>query len=342
MVKVNKISHFLPQFPIFYHFVNNFLSISTRKPLYTIDIVMLLGDYLKFLIGGYSQRLLPLKKIIDISEMENKDKPLQIDLDQITRKKSGKRSVPKFVVSILKRIVHQDFINGFLRRHHGKEGLDWSKAFLNEFNIQIDVHGEENIPSDGRFIFAANHPMGGTESHAFMKVVGDHFPNIKFPVNDLLMELTMMHDIFVPVNKFGSQSKDNIRKLNETFESDAQILIFPAGLASRKIKGKVQDLEWKKTFITKAIQSKRDIIPVYIKGQNSRFFYNLANLRKFLGIKFNVEMMFLPGEILKQRNATIGLYFGKPIPYQHFDRTKSHKGWAKDVREKLYNMMPIK
>jgi putative hemolysin len=273
-----------------------------------------------------------------MANQDKKTEALQIDLDQILRNKSGKRKVPKFVVSLLKRIVHQDFINGFLRRHHGKEGIEWSKAFLNEFDIKIKTYGEENIPDSGRFIFAANHPMGGTESHVFMKVVHDHFSNIKFPVNDILMELKPMRSLFVPINKFGAQQKQNIQLLNETFESDAQILIFPAGMASRKIKGKIQDLDWKKTFITKAIQTKRDVIPVYIEGRNSNFFYNLANLRKWLGIKFNVEMVFLPGEVLKQRGATICLHFGEPVSYTKFDRSKSHKGWADEIRNQLYSM----
>jgi putative hemolysin len=273
-----------------------------------------------------------------MANQDKKTEALQIDLDQILRNKSGKRKVPKFVVSLLKRIVHQDFINAFLRRHHGKEGIEWSKAFLNEFDIKIKTYGEENIPESGRFIFAANHPMGGTESHVFMKVVHDHFPNIKFPVNDILMELKPMRSLFVPINKFGAQQKQNIQLLNETFESDAQILIFPAGMASRKIKGKIQDLDWKKTFITKAIQTKRDVIPVYIEGRNSNFFYNLANLRKWLGIKFNVEMIFLPGEVLKQRGATICLYFGEPVSYTKFDRSKSHKGWADEIRNQIYSI----
>jgi len=273
-----------------------------------------------------------------MANQENNTEALKIDLDQILRNKSGKRKVPKFVISLLKRIVHQDFINDFLRRHHGKEGIEWSKAFLNEFDIKIKTYGEENIPESGRFIFAANHPMGGTESHVFMKVVYDHFQNIKFPVNDILMELKPMRSLFVPINKFGAQQKQNIQLLNETFESDAQILIFPAGLASRKIKGKIQDLDWKKTFITKAIQTKRDVIPVYIEGKNSNFFYRLANLRKWLGIKFNVEMIFLPGEVLKQRGATICLHFGKPVSYKQFDRSKSHKEWADEIRNQIYSM----
>ncbi|MEA1873913.1 MAG: 1-acyl-sn-glycerol-3-phosphate acyltransferase [Bacteroidota bacterium] len=277
-----------------------------------------------------------------MANQEKQTEALQIDLDIILRKKSGKRKVPRFVVLLLKRIVHQNFINDLLRRHHDKEGVEWSKAFLDEFDIKIKTYGEENIPESGRFIFAANHPMGGTESHVFMKVIKDHFSDIKFPVNDILMELKPMRSLFVPINKFGAQQKQNIQLLNDTFKSDAQILIFPAGLASRKIKGKIQDLDWKKTFITKAIQTKRDVIPVYIKGRNSNFFYNLANLRKWLGIKFNIEMIFLPGEVLKQRGATICLHFGKPVSYKQFDRSKSHKGWADEIRNQLYSMQDKK
>lgn len=263
---------------------------------------------------------------------------LQIDLDKIVRNKSGKRKVPGFVVNILKRIVHQDEINAFLRRHHDKKGLAWSQAFLDEFDIKIKTYGEANIPTEGRFIFAANHPLGGTESHAFMTVVGRHFSKIKVPVNDLLMHLKPMESIFVPLNKFGSQSRDNIQLLNDTFASDAQILMFPAGLASRKIKGEIKDLEWKKTFITKAVQYKRDVIPVYIEGRNSNFFYNLAKLRKLLRIKFNVEMMFLPNELFKQRGLTICIHFGKPISYKKFDASKSPQEWAAFVKNKVYEM----
>ncbi|MFO7879655.1 MAG: 1-acyl-sn-glycerol-3-phosphate acyltransferase [Bacteroidota bacterium] len=265
---------------------------------------------------------------------------LQVDLDRVLRNKAGKRQVPKFVVSLLKWIVREDFINEFLQRHHGKEGLDWSHAFLKEFNIKTKTYGEGNIPENGRFVFAANHPLGGTESHVFMSVVGRHFSHIKFPVNDVLMNIRPMQTIFVPVNKFGGQKKDSIRILNETFASDAQILIFPSGMASRMINGEIQDLEWKKTFITKAIQHKRDVIPVFIEGRNSMFFYRLAKLRKFLGIKFNVEMLFLPREVLKQRGRTICLHFGEPISWEHFDNSRSHKEWAKYVREKVYAMKP--
>lgn len=272
-------------------------------------------------------------------ETKNKtDKTLQIDLDQILRNKSGKRKVPGFVVNLLKKIVHQKEINDFLKRHHDKEGLEWSKAFLDEFEIKTKTTGEENIPKEGRFIFVANHPLGGTESHVFMRVVGSHFDKIKFPVNDLLMNLEPMHEIFLPVNKFGKQSKESIKNLNEAFASDAQILIFPAGLCSRKIKGKIIDLDWKKTFITKAIQHKRDVIPVFIEGKNSNFFYRLAKLRKFLGIKFNIEMLFLPNEVFKQKGRVISLHFGKPISYKKFDKSKTHKEWADYVREKLYNI----
>lgn len=263
---------------------------------------------------------------------------LQIDLDNILRKKSGKRKVPKFIVSILKKIVHQKEDNKFLRKHHGKIGVDWSKAFLKDFNIKIETTGEENIPKDGRFIFAANHPLGGTESHAFIKVISDHFPDIKFPVNDILMEIKPLHSIFIPVNKFGAQKKESIQLFNDTFASRSQILFFPAGLCSRKVRGEIIDLEWKKTFISKAIQYKRDIIPVFIEGKNSNFFYNLANLRKFLGIKFNIEMLFLVNEVYKQKNRTISLHFGKPISYTKFDKSQSQNKWAKLVKDEVYKI----
>ncbi|HOO98835.1 MAG TPA: glycerol acyltransferase [Bacteroidales bacterium] len=266
--------------------------------------------------------------------------PLQIDVGEVLRTKNPSlaKAVPGFLIRYLSRIIHQDDINMILRDHGHLRDTDFIRASLETMGISYTVAGSGNIPSSGRYFFVSNHPLGGLDGLVFMNELGKYYSNIKFPVNDLLMNLKNLSGIFLPVNKHGAQAKDAIRLLEETFASDSQILYFPAGLCSRKKAGSVRDLKWHKTFITKAIQHKRDVIPAYFSGRNSDFFYNLSNLRTALGIKANIEMLFLPHEMFSQKEKSISLVFGEKIPWQTFDSSKSHSGWAEWVMSKTYEL----
>jgi putative hemolysin len=234
--------------------------------------------------------------------------------------------------------MHIDFINDLLERYGHLSGIDFIDQVVTEFNVKEHLYGVENIPESGRFIFASNHPLGGFDGMLLMKTVDKKLGNPKFLTNDVLLNIPHLKSNFVPVNKHGGHSRDAANLLKEAYESDAQILIFPSGLASRKINGKIVDLDWKKHFISKAIQYKRDVIPVFIGGRNSNRFYRLAKLRKFFRIKWNLEMFFLPDETMRHRNSDVHIYFGKPIPYNSFDRSKTHREWATIVKEKVYQL----
>lgn len=246
--------------------------------------------------------------------------------------------VPGFIYRYIHRILHLDWLNNFLTENGHEEGMDFVKKTVEDFNIEEHVHYIENIPDSGRFIFASNHPLGGFDSMLLMKNVNQKLGEFKFLANDILLKLPQLAPVFVPVNKHGSHGRKVAKLLTDTYESDQQILIFPSGLASREIKGKVVDLEWKKHFISKSIQYKRDIIPVFISGQNSKRFYRIAKIRKFLKLKWNLEMFFLVDETMKHRNTEIHLHFGEPIPYSTFDKTKTHKEWAQWVKNKVYDL----
>ena len=263
-----------------------------------------------------------------------------IDLEEVIRKKNPRllKVLPGFLIRFLKRIIYQDELNEVIRNNKPRYGLDFIAGIVKDFGTRVEVDGFENIPATGRFIFAGNHPLGGLDGIVLMNEVGKKHPNIKFIVNDLLLNLKNLEVLFVPVNKHGRQSTEYARRIEETYQSDNQILYFPAGLCSRKIKGKIADLNWHKSFIVKAVQHQRDVIPVYVEGRNTNFFYNLANLRKFLGIKANIEMVFLVGEMFKQKKKLIRLTFGKPIPYSTFDSSKSPSDWALEVRNIVYSM----
>ena len=247
------------------------------------------------------------------------------------------RLMPGFVFNILKRIIHQDQLNQILYRNRDKWGADFARAILNDFGIAVKVINEKNIPRQGRYLVAANHPLGGIDGMALMAELGKYREDIIFPVNDLLMNIPNLYELFIPINKHGSNA-ENVRILNETFASDLLMLYFPAGLVSRKQNGKIRDLEWKKTFLTKAKAYQRDIIPVHIGGRNSNFFYNLANVRKTLGVKSNMEMLFLVNEMFNLKVKELPMTFGPPIPYTAFDRRKSDQQWAADLREYVYEL----
>lgn len=246
------------------------------------------------------------------------------------------RLLPGFIFRYLEKIAHQNDINEFLKMHGDKMGLDFARAAIRDFNVKVIIKGDENLPAKGRFIFAANHPLGGFDGILLMDVLSRYYTDFKFLSNDLLMNITNLHPIFIPINKHGKQAAEAARKLDETFTSDTHIVTFPAGLVSRMVKGEIMDLVWHKNFITKAIFYKRDIIPVHFTGRNTTFFYNLYKLRSFLGIKSNLEMFYLVDETFRHRNDTLTVTFGKPIPYTTFDKSKSHIEWAKWVKEQVY------
>ncbi len=272
---------------------------------------------------------------------DNKEKQLKVDLEEVIRSKNPKllKVLPGFIIRYIKRVIHQDELNQLIFNLKDFYNLDYVNQGLKELGAEYTVEGLENIPDSGRFIFAGNHPLGGLDGLVLMSAVGRKFSNnIRFVVNDLLLNLKNMDGIFVPVNKHGRQTTDYAKRIDDTYRSDAQILYFPAGLCSRKIKGKIIDLEWQRNFINKAIEYKRDIIPFYFEARNSNFFYNLANLRKKIGIKANMEMVYLVDEMYKQRNKRIHLIFGKPVPYTLFDGTRSKKQWADYIREEVYRL----
>lgn len=268
----------------------------------------------------------------------NTFKPINIRQIFIEKNPSLAKIMPGFVFRIIHRILHIDFINDFMLRNGHLSGNSFVDQAVNEFNVKEHVYGYDNIPESGRFIFASNHPLGGFDSLLLMKYVHKKLGNLKFLSNDVLMGIPSLSYMFIPVNKHGNNSREVALTLEDAYKSDDQILIFPSGLASRKIKGKIVDLEWKKHFITKAVQHKRDIIPVFIGGRNSDFFYRLANFRKFIRLKWNIEMFFLPDELMKHRNSDIPVYFGKPIPYKTFDKSKTHQEWAEWVKELVYKI----
>lgn len=263
-----------------------------------------------------------------------------IEVRNVIHKKSPKLAkwIPRPLVRYLERVLHEDDINYIMTKFRGLYGLDFVDALIEELGVDVVLEGVENIPATDNVIFASNHPLGGLDGIAIMQGIGRYRRDVKFLVNDILMNIRNLEPLFVPVNKVGNQAKSGIVAIDKAYASENALLIFPAGLVSRKIKGEITDLEWKKSFVSKAKKYQRDIIPVHISGRNSNFFYNLARIRQKIGLKVNLEMLYLPDEMFSQRNQRVTITFGKRIPYSHFDASKSERDWAKEVREIVYSL----
>ena len=264
-----------------------------------------------------------------------------IDIDAILASKAGKKAryVPSFLVSYLKKIVHQEELNGFLENEQDRYGVEFIEDFFRFFDNSFEVDGMENLPSEGLCTFVSNHPLGALDGMGLGMILGKHYDEkIKYLVNDLLMNIPQLKSLFIPINKTGRQAKNLPRQVDEAFRSDNHILMFPAGICSRRQNGVIRDLEWKKTFITKSIQTQRDIVPIHFEGRNSDFFYNLANVNKMLGIKFNIAMLYLADEMFKNRGKNFKVTIGKPISWQTFDNSKRPGEWAQYVQDVVYSL----
>ena len=267
-----------------------------------------------------------------------------IDIKEILKGKMGSKAklVPAPLVKWLERIVHQDEVNDFLWQNRDKVGVEWLESCLRYLDTTLDIVGKENLPpkDDGRlYTFVSNHPLGGQDGVAIGAIVGRHYDgHFKYLVNDLLMNLPGLAPLCVPINKTGQQSRSFPAMVEAVFRGDNHIVMFPAGICSRRIDGQIHDLPWKKTFITKSVETHRDVVPIHFGGRNSDFFYNLANLCKRLGIKFNIAMLYLADEMYKNRHKTFRVAIGKPIPWQTFDKSKTPMEWAKYVQDIVYKL----
>ena len=266
-----------------------------------------------------------------------------IDIEKVLKDKMGAKAkfVPGFLVRWLKRIVHQDEINAFLWENRDKTGVEWLEACVSYLDIKLEIEGKENLPAadDKRlYTLVSNHPLGGQDGVALGAVIGRHFDGrFRYLVNDLLMNLPGLAPLCIPINKTGSQSRNFPAMVKAGFESNNHMLMFPAGLCSRRHNGLIRDIPWSKTFISKSVEYQRDIIPIHFSGQNSNFFYRLANFSdRFL--PFNLAMVFLADEMYKNVHKSFQIKIGKPIPWQTFDKSKSPQEWAQFVREQVYSL----
>ncbi|MCX4292799.1 MAG: glycerol acyltransferase [Prevotella sp.] len=267
-----------------------------------------------------------------------------IDIDSILREKMGAKAkfVPAPFVRWLRHIIHQDEVNRYLWESRHLSGTEWLEECVRYLDMTLIVDGMENLPDkdDGRlYTFVSNHPLGGEDGVALGAIIGRHYDGrFRYLVNDLLMNLPGLAPVCIPINKTGKQSRNFPAMVESGFRSDNHMLMFPAGICSRRRKGEVCDVEWKKTFVVKSVEYKRDVVPIRFGGENSDFFYRLANFSDRYVKKVNIAMLFLVDEMYKNAHKTFRVAIGKPIPWQTFDKSRTPAQWAQYVKDKVYEL----
>ena len=271
-------------------------------------------------------------------EKYNERESYLLDLNKILGPKLRKK-LPRFVINFLKRRIHQDDVNGVIMSVEHYKGVKFFDEALNYLDITYRVRGEEHLSTDKakKFLFVCNHPLGGPEAliigSIFHRLYGEGF---QVPVTPIMANLKPLAEFFTPVNNLSSkQSRDLGERIAKMFTSDQQVVVFPAGLCAKKVKGKVTEMPWKKMFVTQARRYERDVVPVHMSGHNSRWYFFLSKLSKFLRLKVNIGMLYLVDELFKQRGNEFVITFGEPIPYTTFDKSKTDREWAAEVRERV-------
>ncbi len=264
----------------------------------------------------------------------------QVDVKTLISSKAPRAAkfIPGFVFSFLKRILHQDDINDIIRCGWELNPQLFVQSVFKRWNISYTLEGVEKLDPNERYIFASNHPFGGMDGMMIADCLIEHFGDARVVVNDLLMYLDPLKPIWTPVNTLGAQNPEYVRKFEEDFASNNPILMFPAGICSRIVDGKIADLAWKNTFVKRAHATSRTVVPLYVEGSLHPLFYRIYRWRKALGIKLNIEMLLLVDGMYHQHNKHFRMAVGDPIALADLAAVGSVREQVEYVRKKTYSM----
>lgn len=264
---------------------------------------------------------------------------LKIDLPAILKSNlpKGSKWIPDFIVRKLEKYFKVHELNKIFSDHANEKDGVFIGCVLKAMGVEVEVSGLDNIPKEGGAIIASNHPMGGLDGMCIIQTISQVRPDIKVIVNSILTHVPQLKGIFRGVNKLGKSSKESLKQIDEIYRSGALIQVFPAGLCSRKINGEIVDLEWQKSFVVKSIENNLPIVPVFVEGANSNAFYRMANFRKWIGLKFNLEMMMLPNEMFIQQGKKVHIIIGKPIDLKGNKRNQAQE-IALKIKKHVYQL----
>lgn len=272
--------------------------------------------------------------------MHENNELVKIDLNKIAGERFPGKKIPRFVISLLKKIAHQDDINKLFALANGKKNMDFIDVCADYFQIKCNVSGIENLQKEDKpLIFSSNHPLGALEAISIAYVLGHHYNGkVKFYANEFLNYIEPLEEMFLPIYKSRIQERDNVRSIQDFYNSDNHLVTFPAGATSHMYGKMLVDLAWRKNFITASVQHKRNVVPLYFDARNSKRFYRVQKFSRFIRSKLKFESLLLADEIFRRKENVFTLYIGEPIPWQTFNKSKTHKEWATWVKEFVYKL----
>ncbi len=243
--------------------------------------------------------------------------------------KEKENVLKKSLLKIAKKIVHEDSINQFLSQNSHLKGFDFVDAVLDYFDFDYTVSSNDlqNIPSTGKVIIIANHPLGGLDALCLLKLVGQIRKDVKILANDFLVGFEALHSLMIPLDNFKDrQSKESIKKIYEALKNEEAIIIFPAGEVSRATPKGVKDPAWNKGFLNFAKNSNSAILPIFLDAKNSKTFYTISLINK------TFSTLLLSNEMFNKKSKNINIKIGQIIPSENI----TPKGLNKDFLVNLY------
>lgn len=264
-----------------------------------------------------------------------------INIEQaVVDKFPGFASKPSLIrrpaISFLRRLIHEKKINAFLETHRGCKNFEFiDKVFeYFDFSYSVNASDRKNIPSFGRVLIFANHPIGSLDGLAILRLVGEIRPDVKIIANDMLTRLETIDDLIIPLdNMTGGSPRRAYKKVIEALNNEEAVIVFPAGEVSRASPTGVKDSRWLPGFVNFARRGNAPLLPIYIHAKNSLLFYGVSLMFKPLGTALLVREMF------NKQSRVIRFSVGQAIPRQALESKGLHdRTLVKRLRQYLYKL----
>ncbi|WP_293267169.1 lysophospholipid acyltransferase family protein [Neptunomonas sp.] len=236
----------------------------------------------------------------------------------------------------LRRLIHEDEINSFLTKNTEARGFEFVDKVLDYFDFSYSLSHVDrmNIPSSGRVVIIANHPLGALDGLALLKLIGEVRRDVRIVANDVLSHFEQLSSLFLPVDNLGNGTKKkDIERIIHSLQNEEAVIVFPAGEVSRAGMTGIKDGKWNSGFLRFARKANAPVLPVYLGGKNSPLFYGVSYIHKSL------SSLLLAREMFNKQSTIIPIRIGQAIPYSHIDAVPiSTTEKSKLVRKHLYRI----
>ncbi|MBO9489720.1 lysophospholipid acyltransferase family protein [Endozoicomonas sp. G2_1] len=240
------------------------------------------------------------------------------------------------IKAILRKLLHEREFQAFEQAYPHLKGLDFIEQVLDYFDFTYSVSSKEKerIPSSGRVVIIANHPIGSLDGLALLKLISEIRPDVKAVANDMLMAISPLRSMLLPVNNMqGNTPKDNLKNINKHLANEGAVIIFPAGEVSRLRPNGIKDTAWNSGFYRIAKAAKAPILPIFVDGKNSAIFYSASMLYKPLATALLVREMF------KQQKKNVAVRIGEAIEFDSYsDQQFPRKTIIRLFKKHLYRL----